>query len=221
MRRNKQGWKWLERNLNPDIALLQESVPPADLPSNAHFVWKSIGGGRKWGSGIYTRSLPAKEIRLKTFKGWVTAAEIRLTGNVNLIAISLHAQIVDGYSITTLHHILSDLTVPIDGAKHVLLGGDFNAGLLWDVKQKSPTHKIMFDRVEAFGLSNCHRMFHGDEERTFRGRGNVNWQLDHLFITNNLSKRVRSCDILENDEIRSLSDHNPMVMDCEVNAKPR
>lgn len=212
MRRNKKSWEWLVNGLDPDIALLQESTPPHHLSSSNHFIWKLIGDTRRWGSGVYVKNLPVKGIPLKTFGGWVTAAEVRLNNNIDLTVISLHAQIVDGYSITTLHHILSDLTPLIDGAENILLGGDFNAGLLWDAMQKYPTHKIMFQRVEAFGLTNCHRLFHETEERTFRNKSDKDWHIDHLFISTGLAKRVKSCDILENEETRRLSDHNPTVM---------
>jgi exonuclease III len=221
VRRNKRAWQWIEKTLKPDIALVQESTPPPSLISDSHFVWKPIGGSRNWGTGVYVRDLPVSEVSLTTFQGWVTVAEVKLNKNVPLIVISLHAQIIDGYSITTLHHILSDLTHLIDGASNVLLGGDFNAGLLWDKKQKSPTHKIMFDRVEAFGLLNCHRLFHNKEQRTFRGRGGEPWQLDHLFMSKHLTKTIRSCDIVENEEVISLSDHNPIVMSFEPHSQQR
>jgi len=215
IRRNQNAWQWIFRN-NIEIALLQEAIALTEVPPETIFLWEPIGGTRKWGSGIFVSNNPAKNISLKTFNGWVTAAEVKLQNNIDLIVIDIHAQIVEGYSITTLHHIFSDLTHLIDGSNNILLGGDFNAGLLRDTKQKYPTHKIMFERLEAFGLSNCHRLFYDSEQRTFRNKSGQYWQLDHLFISNHLTKNIQSCDVIETNEIKSLSDHNPIVMDIEL-----
>lgn len=59
------------------------------------------------------------------------------------------------YSITTLHRTLSDLTpVLSDPARRgrIVLGGDLNASLEWDRRRRSPTHRLLFERIEAFGL---------------------------------------------------------------------
>ena len=220
MRRSRAAWEWIEHDLDPDIALLQEVVAPP-IALNGTVLWQPIGGSRRWGSAIYVKRVPVEHLPLDTYHGWVIAARIRLAPTILLTTLSLHAQIIHSYSITTLHHIFSDLTVLLAHSRYKLVGGDFNAGLLWDKEYNTTTHKILFDRVEAFGLSNCHRRFHEQEVQTFRNKRGKPWQLDHLFISYRLANKLTSCDVIDRESLYTFSDHNPIVATLEVdNAKP-
>ena len=56
---------------------------------------------------------------------------------------------IDGYSITTLHRSLSDLThlfVKKEIREWLLIGGDFNADEEFDNKQPGKSHHIFFER---------------------------------------------------------------------------
>ena len=58
--------------------------------------------------------------------------------------------------------MFSDLTFLLDGKlgkRKVILGGDFNASLQWDKQQPGESHRIMFERLENFGLVSCIDLF--------------------------------------------------------------
>jgi hypothetical protein len=64
-----------------------------------------------------------------------------------------------GYSITTLHRMLSDLThlfhgkLRKGGTPKVILGGDLNASIQMDAKQGDDSHRIFFQRLEDLAWS--------------------------------------------------------------------
>jgi hypothetical protein len=114
-----EGWDYL-RSLNPDFALLQETVPPEDLPPT-HSVYRpgGIGPGRSWGSAVVSFSGPITEISAvhsphgaepaqlhRTYPGSLAVA----TCEPGLTLISVYGLIENGYAITTLQKQLSDLT---------------------------------------------------------------------------------------------------------------
>jgi hypothetical protein len=61
VRRRPSAWGFLDDRLKPDIALLQESVPP---PGRPDVVYREggIGANRPWGSAVAARH-PVTEVR--------------------------------------------------------------------------------------------------------------------------------------------------------------
>ncbi|CAB5123980.1 hypothetical protein D3OALGB2SA_3159 [Olavius algarvensis associated proteobacterium Delta 3] len=229
-------WKYLDKELAPDIALIQETVPfsksfgfigmgseyPTSLLETQTVLWREIGGNRKWGSGIVTRGLPIREIPIKTtYYGSLIVGEIMLPDKSLLTVISLHALLEQGYSITTLHRMFSDLTFLLDGKlgkRKVILGGDFNASIQWDKQQPGESHRIMFERLENFGLLSCVDLFSEKKSlQTYRhNRGNTPWQLDYLFISDTLRKYVTSCTVSLDETLHEFSDHNPIILELSI-----
>jgi hypothetical protein len=103
----------------------------------------------------------------------------------SVLAISIHTEIDRyGYSITTGHRILSDLTQLLaPKLRSVVLGDDLNADRLWDEVYGTGTHGLLLDRIEAFGLYHCNRRIPANSRRTYRG-GMYPWQDDHVFSGN-------------------------------------
>jgi|ERR1700733_7651083 len=156
----QQAWNYLEKEIAADISLVQESVPPVER-QNEFCVWCEIDGKHKWGSGVLTKGLPVTEIKLEKndYPGALTVTDITLPDNSTLVVVSMYGQLDKyGYSITTLHRMLSDLTHLFEGELRrggrpkVILGGDLNASSQWDDKYRVKTHRIFFQRLEAFGL---------------------------------------------------------------------
>lgn len=214
-KKHEEAWRYLVNVIQPDIALLQETQPPDSYRGDG-LLFEPFSQ-YNWGSAIYARGLSVEYVPIETYKGYVIVGNIALPKGKPLTTISLQSPIVDTYSITELHRIFSDLTRLLDRKRsYKLVGGDFNAGLLFDEVWNIRTHKVMFDRVEAFGLTNCHRRFHEKEEQTFRRKGARPYQLDHMFISDKLADGLVSCDVLYNGEIEALSDHNPLVTVLEI-----
>lgn len=150
----ERAWAYLRNVLHADVALLQETSPPAGCAA----VYKPIdatSSGRNWGSAVVSLS-PRFALREwlrrplaaayadrtlpESHPGTVAVADVvRVdTGETCFVAASLYGQwdylpSGDIYSPSTLHRILSDLTpVLVWSARKphktpVLVAGDFNA----------------------------------------------------------------------------------------------
>src|ERR1700733_4778629 len=152
-----EAWTYLEAELRPDVALVQESVPPPTLRIPPVFRATGISDDRKtpacdrgWGSAVvsFGPDLRALEFAkssfrpdllplLRTFPGSVAIAEIPTAGEA-LVVISAYGVIDLGYAEITVHRILSDLTPLIDErrARRMVIAGDLNITTQWS-KQHS------------------------------------------------------------------------------------
>jgi exonuclease III len=216
-----QAWDYLDKNIAADITLLQECVPPKDRQGD-FCVWKNIVEKGKWGSGVLTKRHPIKELCLEKNDnlGALTVAEVSLPNKPKLVVISMYSQFDKyKYTITALHRMLSDLTYLLDGCLQqrgrptVILGGDLNASPQWDDEYGTKTHRIFFQRLEASGLVDCHGAFTKDRPHTQRhARSKIPWVNGFIFVSKNLENKIVSHEVIENAEMKHLSDHNPLVV---------
>jgi endonuclease/exonuclease/phosphatase family metal-dependent hydrolase len=220
----QQAWNYLDSDIAADITLVQESVPPIERQKE-FCVWREIGGKRKWGSGVLTKGLPVTEIKLdrNDYLGALTVADVTLPDDSTLVVVSLYGQMEHGYSITTLHRILSDLTLLFEGELRrggrpkVILGGDLNASPQFDDEYGLKTHRIFFQRLEAFGLMDCQGQFTKDRQRTLRhSKSDIPWVNDYIFASKTLAKKVVAHKVVEQPEMLNLSDHNPVVVTFDL-----
>lgn len=221
----QQAWSYLNTEIAANIVLVQESVPPIAL-QNESCVWREIGRTRRWGSGVLTNFLPLTELRLDKnyYPGALTVANVTLPDGSTLFAVSMYGQLDEkGYSITTLHRMLSDLTHLFEGELQkggrpkIILGGDLNASLQFDTKQGNNSHCIFFQRLEDFGLVDCQGVFTNERPRTLRHtKSNFPWVNDYIFASKSLAKKVVACEVVEHAEMLNLSDHNPVVVTFEL-----
>jgi endonuclease/exonuclease/phosphatase family metal-dependent hydrolase len=119
--------------------------------------------------------------------------------------------------------MLSDLTPLFNGElqergrPRVILGGDLNASIQFDRKQRNNSHRIFFQRLEDFGLVDCQGAFSKERPRTLRRAKNDSpWVNDYMFASENLAGKVLSYQVIENPEILALSDHNPLVVTFDL-----
>jgi endonuclease/exonuclease/phosphatase (EEP) superfamily protein YafD len=111
------------------------------------------------------------------------------------------------YSSTTLHRSLSDLTGLLDDPKRrgrIILGGDLNA---WPGRW-GKTHRILFDRIENFGLQSC-LDYHEQPTPTHR-----KVQTDYIFLSDELCPLSPGCVV----DVGDLSDHHAVVVDLAFDA---
>src|SRR5262249_23460870 len=110
------------------------------------------------------------------------------------------------YSITSLHRSLSDLTHLLDDRARrgrIILGGDLNASpARWGT-----THRVLFDRIESFGLESCldYREQLTPTHRTV--------QIDYLFLSRELVPRLSASAVID---VGDLSDHSALVADLAL-----
>jgi endonuclease/exonuclease/phosphatase family metal-dependent hydrolase len=206
-------WDYLTHSTIPTFCLLQE-VYSNDSDSET-FLSNRIDN-KRGSTAILTNGLSLKKIEVKhvSHPGTITVGAVSLPDGQSLTMISLYGLLDEGYSITTLHRILSDLTPIIDHTKRVIIGGDFNASPQWDERQPGTTsHQILFERLEDFGFTNC--LAGKGILQTWRSSHPTTkdfpWQLDYLFASNDISAKVSSCKVLGDDpKIHAFSDHNPV-----------
>ncbi len=107
-----------------------------------------------------------------------------------------------------------------------IIGGDFNSSETFD-KDYQIEHKInclvsggnkeIRQRMEALGLSECLRAYNGNLVPTFKNPngGKIIHQIDHLYVTNLLCKKLNKCVAGDqaNNFGKSVSDHLPIIAD--------
>lgn len=230
---SQRAWDFLINEISPDIALVQESSPQ-DIIDNNNFVWQEIGGRRQWGSGVLTKNLPIKEFCFKnSYPGALVGAKVKPKSGLIFTVFSLYGLLEklphsnEGWATTTLHHMLSDLTpILFERAKKkdniVIVGGDFNASIQCDEQRKNKSfyrnaHKIFFNRLEDFGLVNCFSKFYSMPVQTLRhAKSKLPWQNDYIFISKNIVKSLKSCEVINSENVWPLSDHNPVIVEIEI-----
>lgn len=231
--KHEEAWKYLLGELSPDVALVQESKPAKSIQN---CVWKTIGGARDWGSGVVSKNMPIDEIESpkefpNAYPGSLIGARVELPDGKKLHAFSLYGLFEkDIYSkhnetSASLHRMLSDLTFILlhlqNKKQYIIIGGDFNNSIqfdeLWKPKYCPNACRIFFDRLKDFGFFSVCETFYKEPVQTLRKSGSsVPWQNDHIFVSNNLRKHLRSCQVLDNEKVRSFSDHNPVMIELDL-----
>ncbi len=216
------AWNYLFDTIDPDVALIQEIVPPETIYDNHFALYHEIDSKRKWGTAIISKYPIRREIYINnSYPGasGLIIAELQIPNNFLLTAINIYGQIdSNGYATTTMHHILSDLTIILDkqGKRNVILGGDFNVSEQFDsqYKGKFASHKLVFDRLEDFGLINCTKKFYNSYVQTHvHNRSKFEWQNDYIFVSKNIIDRVTGCEVVSGNNLLNLSDHYPVIVE--------
>lgn len=220
------AWEYYLNEISADYYLFQEANPPEWVADEYDIVGAEIGGIRDWGSGIVSKDHTLREIEVDTeFRGGVMVAESEFSADHAVTLVSLYGLFEDiggvKYSIPNLHRMLSDLTGLLTYGNHVILGGDLNASEQLDDSHKHGTHRILFERLEAFGLNNCFPPFYDDYVQTHRhSRSDREWQNDYFFISDKLFDSLHSCEVLDNEDVREYSDHNPVLIALDLGGRP-
>ena len=166
------AWRFLREGLGADVALVQECVPPDEIPG-AVFRKGGIGPTRPWGSAVVSfgpalsavtgervGNPPVLVNPARSYPGAVAVAMIAgpQPGGAPLVFVSLYGQMEGGYAITTVHQILSDLTFLLDSrlGRNVIVGGDLNCSTQLTGRDR-PRHQNLFERVKTLGLTNLVR----------------------------------------------------------------
>jgi len=232
------SWKYIAENLSTDITLVQEANPSDMQLNKEHFLWEKVTN-KSSGSGVLSKELKLNQLEFpKSHIGSVIGASVVLADGKIIDFFSIYA-ILDryfanentkngvSYSSTTLHRILSDLTFPLvraNSKKHyVVLGGDFNMHVSFDETYNSKDfcsreHRLVFERIEDFGMVECVKKFYPNNVRTYRHttKTRIPLQIDYLYVSKNLEEKIKSCTVLENEEVVSLSDHNPILITLDI-----
>ena len=179
-----EAWRYVEEQLCPDVALLQEANPRHRL----HPGWAPIDERRRWGSLVVARdglrASPVTAVKgsamkspvsgqalSQTYPGAVYVAQIQPAGSEPLIFVSVYVVQEDNVAQTVVHRVLSDLFPLLTDVRYkdrIVLGGDLNVstqlGGMWARHSKSALDRI----TSAYGLIN---LTDGLRQREARLRG--------------------------------------------------
>jgi endonuclease/exonuclease/phosphatase family metal-dependent hydrolase len=244
----ESSWRFLDEVVKPDLALLQECVPPPDRES---VVYREggISDTRRWGSAVvsYGADLePITEVKsrygrgtlplLATHPGSVAVAKARIAAVEPVVVVSAYGLLDEGYAITTVHKILSDLMPLIDSplGRRIVIGGDLNCSTQLRPPDRA-RHVNFFERVRGLGLIDlleetrdqrrpipdciCDDAPSCGHVQTHRHpQSEVPWQMDYLFASRELASQLVACYPVDGGDPDpwELSDHCPVVAEFNL-----
>lgn len=216
--KSRKSWRFAIEKINPEICIFQESFHPLTYLNYKEFnnirnnyIWEPTENG--WGTTIITKN---KEIERKifshSFKGRIVVGCCEYKEVGQLTIIGLHVPIIKGYSRFNLLQMFDEIH-PFTLKGKCIIGGDLNFGECFDRNGKTECRDILNSILEKNKLINCYKKFNLKEKQTFRPTRKSKSQIhiDYIFVSEDLSEKIVDCFIIENDEIKSLSDHNPVV----------
>jgi endonuclease/exonuclease/phosphatase family metal-dependent hydrolase len=233
---NPALWASRLQSLRPDLFFVQEARDPAQFwleslqsmrgTRRGCYIWEAIPG-RRWGSGLWLNKgsltpLPVPE----AYRGRVLAALVegrRWPGSAEapVVAFSIHAPAPKGSSYVKEVGRILDLASALAGGRPMILAGDFNVA----VGLRRPEHRPQVTRGEAdllkrlreeFDLVPCWQTAHPGKPlartlRWMRRNDSLPYHCDGVFVPAAWASALRTCTVLEDEDWRSLSDHNPVV----------
>jgi len=204
---------WQHRPFHEDAwNYLREEVKPPLLNEGERLLFKPVHGG--WGTATYSRCSPLVELGFVGYPGRVATAQLECSG-VKINAASIHAPIIEGRVFPHLDRIFDEIEA-LMGAMTFIVGGDLNSARLAEKVWPGYGHGPFFVRLADSPFFDCMMEFHDEEQQTyFRHDVTRPWQDDHLFVSHNLAEKVVSCEVLNNDITKRVSDHRPIL--AEIN----
>jgi endonuclease/exonuclease/phosphatase family metal-dependent hydrolase len=219
--------------LSPDVAFLQESHGPENLGAELltglapdRFLWRAPAHGR-WGTALVLPRPPVEALVVPDYEGWVVGATVDLWPNGPLCALfSIHVPPRHSGYVRTVEEILDR----IQGLRHagpMVIAGDLNVAAARRVAEEERTNTRgeirLLDRVEReFGLANAWVVANPNAPlaQTLRWARNpvTPYHCDGIFVPAPWSGCIRGATIPQGDPWRRISDHNPVIVDLDVEA---
>jgi hypothetical protein len=148
----------------------------------------------------------------------------------HVTCVSLYG-LIEEITDASMHTSLSEISPLLSDPRHkelVLVGGDFNISTAWSDHESRMRCAGVLERLESYGLVDCLRLvrkpgrlkgctcvFGSRCEHTWTrrdpGRPRIPYQMDYLFASQALARRLVSCEALDPEDWRSFSDHAPIV----------
>jgi len=178
---------------------------------SAKYSWEPTTNG--WGNFILSKNETISEISFDhEFKGRILVSKVITLTFGEMTLINFHTPITGQYSRFNLEKMFQITR------KHILKGntiicGDLNFGECFDKNGNTECADILNKIITDYNIIDCYRKFNTGIGQTFRPNRNPNSLIciDYIFVTKDLENRVRSCQIVVNDQIKQMSDHNPLV----------
>ena len=241
----RDAWRHLADKLGASVALVQEAVPPLDLPRD-RVVYGEIAGHRNWGSAVVALSPgvslePIRSVRTpwskrrhlldRSHPGSVAVARVEVPGIQPITLVSVYG-VLDGSALASMHQVVADL-LPLfdshDGAR-VILGGDLNVTTSSKDEKYLARAEAVLAAVRALGLVEAKTLVAEPPASPADcgcgangGCGHLGtWgrsELDHLFVSPSLADQVTALAVDPAAVEAGLSDHTPIVLDLALSAE--
>jgi endonuclease/exonuclease/phosphatase family metal-dependent hydrolase len=231
---HERAWHLLI-SLGPDIALVQEAIPPDWI--RERFQVHAEPTQVPWMSAaIVQEGLPMRAVTptplLSTFAWYTATTEVRLPNGTDLLVGSVHATAraafvrqLAGLDADAIRRPSVDVPWMNDLAHHAyqqlaagrpfVIGGDWNTSRLFD-SDGSTAGREFYDQAEADGWVETHWRLHEQETQTWLRKGNRPHMLDHVFCDQGTAKHlVSSRSLVDVVSFLGLSDHAPLVVDFD------
>jgi hypothetical protein len=234
-----RAWHWIAA-LDPDLALLQECVPPTwacdrwTILTLPYMYWASALVARP-SLGLHAIAV-AGDTPLGRFGSYLATGEIEVADGPSLLVASVHTRAAEAPDWVTgdldrAAIARSTVGVPwsndvaFDGYRSLvqdrrfLVGGDWNTARYIDADGTSdPAGAEFFSRAAAAGWSEITLDGDGCEGKTWYGSGAPRpYQPDHVFADPGTAATLRGSFVEAYPVERlGLSDHAPLVLDLDV-----
>lgn len=238
-----EAWEYLRIQSGTDVMLLQESVAPLDL-DQSQFVYREIGGNRRWGSSVvaFSEDVRVREIDTVsthysnsvffsmqgTFPGAMIVAQAIIPGIGPITCVSIYG-LINVYAQTTMLRIIADLIPLFDSqfGSRVVLGGDFNLTTACSESEPEfPRYRAILNAVESLGLKNLAKTAQNRPEpisncpcsndKCFHLPTYQNTQIDWLYATPELARRCTNLRVDYEVVTDELSDHAPIIAEFQI-----
>ena len=174
---------------------------------------------------------------LKLFNGNLIACEITTQSGmpINVLSVYSPAWPLDGWLLDKdrdkiilnddnkvwLTELLWDSLKQSYNNNQWIIAGDLNASTTFDLSKHMPHgNQEILDRMLNTGFIECLYNFNNKLIPTFKNASNkqVLHQMDHLFTSNTLYKKLINCEVLDNLNIfeKSISDHLPIIAEFKL-----
>jgi endonuclease/exonuclease/phosphatase (EEP) superfamily protein YafD len=235
-RTHDQAWRFLLA-LSPDLAFLQETLPPSWVESEGRVIRDPF---KRWGSLIFSPTLAIEafslpqDSSLRALPNYLAFAEVPLPDGAQAIAASIHApprraegDILGGRDPGKLRRsvegprfndaIFAGLAPLVEGRRFIL-AGDWNTARRQGSQRASRAGEAFFARVREAEWHDCTWAERQSEIRTWFGPGKLQ-QDDYVFCDPSLGRSVQKVSVAEDAATEHhLSDHAPLIVDFDIGA---
>jgi endonuclease/exonuclease/phosphatase family metal-dependent hydrolase len=229
-----QAWRYL-LGLSPDLAFLQETMPPAWVESQGRVVRDPF---ERWGSLIFSPTLAIEafslpeDSSLRALPKYLAFAKVPLPDGAQAVVASIHApprraegDILGGRDPAKLRRsvegpkyndaIFAGLAPLVEGRRFIL-AGDWNTARHQGTQRASRAGEEFFARVREAGWYDSVWAKRQSEIRTWFGPGKLQ-QDDYVFCDPSLGESVQTVSVAEEAVTeRHLSDHAPLIVDFDI-----
>jgi endonuclease/exonuclease/phosphatase family metal-dependent hydrolase len=214
-RSHADAWRYL-LDLRPDVAFVQEALKNSEPLSVHGSTFWSTDRGTDSGTAVFIRAgVVAQPVEVRSMGSYVAGVSVQSSGAPVFLA-SVHVGPPD---YKEHRRLLIEALIKVTTGRRFVVGGDLNAARHWDMVYGGRTHTEFFKTLTDRGFHDCHWAQHGREIQSFWGhQAREPYQCDHIFTDRTTAERghVRDCIVVDNPEVRALSDHGPLRLQLAI-----